>query len=211
MCPPASKPLFLLHLLSLRPTHTLHLAPPPPFNTHMCTTHIQTQEFDQLRSQQSPALDAPLLTAPSEALTAARGKARAAVDVLMLTDAPLLFPPGALALAALRSGFRSAGLSCQGYLKHVAQRGASGAAASGQGEGGDVGMVVEQRHQQLLATLAAIDQLGAQQGHVDGEALKAQATQIDRRVKVWKKQLAGGGGAGGGGVSSGPAAVGVTG
>lgn len=35
----------------------------------------------------------------------ARKAARAAADALMLTDAPLLFPPGQLALAAMRSGF----------------------------------------------------------------------------------------------------------
>ena len=35
----------------------------------------------------------------------AKKAARAAADALMLTDAPLLFPPGQLALAAMRSGF----------------------------------------------------------------------------------------------------------
>lgn len=37
----------------------------------------------------------------------ARGKAHGAVDVLMLTDAPLQFSPGQLALAALRSALKS--------------------------------------------------------------------------------------------------------
>ena len=37
--------------------------------------------------------------------------ARAAADALVLTDAPLLFPPGQLALAAMRSGFNKVGLS----------------------------------------------------------------------------------------------------
>lgn len=36
--------------------------------------------------------------------------ARAAADALVLTDAPLLFPPGQLALAAMRSGFNKVGL-----------------------------------------------------------------------------------------------------
>ena len=35
----------------------------------------------------------------------ARRAARAAADALLLTDAPLLFPPGQLGLAAMRSGF----------------------------------------------------------------------------------------------------------
>ena len=36
-----------------------------------------------------------------------RAKALAAIDALMLTDAPLLYPPGQLALAALRSALKS--------------------------------------------------------------------------------------------------------
>jgi len=39
-------------------------------------------------------------------LARVRGAAVAATDALMLTDAPLLFPPGQLALAGLRSGVR---------------------------------------------------------------------------------------------------------
>ena len=35
----------------------------------------------------------------------ARRAARAAADAVLLTDAPLLFPPGQLGLAAMRSGF----------------------------------------------------------------------------------------------------------
>ena len=38
-------------------------------------------------------------------LSDARRAARAAADALLLTDAPLLFPPGQLGLAAMRSGF----------------------------------------------------------------------------------------------------------
>lgn len=41
----------------------------------------------------------------------AKKAARAAADALVLTDAPLLFPPGQLALAAMRSGFNKVGLS----------------------------------------------------------------------------------------------------
>lgn len=36
-----------------------------------------------------------------------RAKSLAAIDALMLTDAPLLFPPGQLALASLRSGMKA--------------------------------------------------------------------------------------------------------
>lgn len=46
-----------------------------------------------------PQLDAVLLKK-------ARGAAQAALDALMLTDAPLLYSPSSVALAALRAGFR---------------------------------------------------------------------------------------------------------
>lgn len=155
------------------------------------------QEFDQLRSQQSPALDPPLLSAPSETLSAAHAKARAAVDVLMLTDAPLMYPPGALAVAALRSGFRSVNLSTQQYVKHIAQKAAAAAAGGGAAAAAENGAgvppdVAEQQHQQLLGTLAAIDQLAAQQSSgMNEQAVKSKAAEIDRRLKLWKKELAG--------------------
>ena len=44
---------------------------------------------------------------PEEILKQAQAKAHGAVDVLMLTDAPLLFSPGQLALAALRSALKN--------------------------------------------------------------------------------------------------------
>jgi hypothetical protein len=137
------------------------------------------------------------VSAPSAAIVAANGKARAAVDVLMLTDAPLLYPPGALAVAALRSGFRSANLSCQQYLQHIAQKaaavnaaGGTAAAAVGNRAGTAAVADVEQHHQQLLATLAALDQLAEQQGPIDMDALTSKATELDRKVKIWKKKLA---------------------
>ena len=49
-------------------------------------------------------LDPALQEVGGESLAQARAAARAAVDALMLTDAPLIFPPGQLALAAMRSG-----------------------------------------------------------------------------------------------------------
>ncbi len=42
-------------------------------------------------------------------LSDARRAARAAADALLLTDAPLVFPPGQLGLAAMRSGFNKVG------------------------------------------------------------------------------------------------------
>lgn len=42
----------------------------------------------------------------------AKGAAFAAVDALLLTDAPLLYSPSQLALAALRAGFRKVQPEC---------------------------------------------------------------------------------------------------
>jgi hypothetical protein len=54
------------------------------------------------------ALDEALQGLRGDALKQAQAAARAAVDALMLSDAPLLFPPGQLALAAMRSGCNKA-------------------------------------------------------------------------------------------------------
>ena len=54
--------------------------------------------------KQGGILDKALQELKGESLVMARAAAKAAVDALMLTDAPLVFPPGQLALAAMRSG-----------------------------------------------------------------------------------------------------------
>ena len=51
-------------------------------------------------------LEAPLRDLDAEATACAEAGARGAVDALMVTDAPLLFPPSHLALAALRAGLK---------------------------------------------------------------------------------------------------------
>ena len=51
-------------------------------------------------------LDSGLRALSDKQLTQARSAAGAAADSLMLTDAPLMFPPGQLALAAMRAAFR---------------------------------------------------------------------------------------------------------
>ena len=45
-------------------------------------------------------------------MSKARGAAQAALDALMLTDAPLLYSPSLVALAALRAGFRKVHFLC---------------------------------------------------------------------------------------------------
>ena len=59
--------------------------------------------------------DAGLASVTGERLECVQSAAAGAADVLMLTDAPLLYPPGQLALAALRSGLRKVFLSDRFY------------------------------------------------------------------------------------------------
>ncbi len=61
------------------------------------------QDLEDCQKEGS-VIDPPLQELGGDTLAQARAAARAAVDALMLTDAPLLFPPGQLALAAMRSG-----------------------------------------------------------------------------------------------------------
>jgi hypothetical protein len=64
-------------------------------------------------SQQRADVDEGLLAMSDEALQAARVGAYAAADALLLTDAPLLFTHGQLALAAVRSACsKVVGLQC---------------------------------------------------------------------------------------------------
>ena len=70
-----------------------------------------------------------LATAPAKTLAAARKASLGACDVLMRSDACLLFPPGQVALAAMRSGLKRAGV--QGglpreFLDRAVSRAATG-------------------------------------------------------------------------------------
>ena len=58
--------------------------------------------------------DAGLASVTGERLERVRSAAAGAADALLLTDAPLLHPPGQLALAALRFSLRKVSLS-DGY------------------------------------------------------------------------------------------------
>uniref|UniRef100_A0A383VC47 Cyclin-like domain-containing protein n=1 Tax=Tetradesmus obliquus TaxID=3088 RepID=A0A383VC47_TETOB len=155
------------------------------------------KELDELRSQQSPLLDPQLLAAPPEAVDKARGRARAAADSLLLTDAPLLHAPGVIAAAALRSAFRKLQLPCHQFLRHVAQRGmqqqmaasAVGGRSSSSSNGGNGSLDAAAAEQQLLASMAAVDDLAVRQGQIDEAALQQKATDVDRIIKLWKKGL----------------------
>ena len=79
------------------------------------------QDIDQSRAA-GAGLDEHLRQASGEALGRARSSAMTAAEALMLSDAPLLFPPGQLALAAVRSGLRKVqfllGLVLPGALQY---------------------------------------------------------------------------------------------
>lgn len=70
------------------------------------------QDVDCWRADGSQA-DTPLQKLDSSTLLKAQRAACAAVDALMLTDAPLLYSPSLLALAALRAGFRKVVYNCR--------------------------------------------------------------------------------------------------
>jgi len=77
------------------------------------------------------ALGEPLASAPAAALAKAHGAALASANVLSASDAPLLYPPGQLALAALQSGLRKAGIAgSAAYVRRVAGVGAGAAGAA---------------------------------------------------------------------------------
>lgn len=148
------------------------------------------QELDDLRSQKSSLLDAQLLAAPPDAIDKARGRARAAADSLLLTNAPLLHAPGVIAAAALRSAFRALQLPCHQFLRHAAQRGIQQQVAAGAAGGGSNGSLdAVAAEQQLLASMAAVDDLAVQQGQINEAGLQSKAAEVDRTIKLWKKGL----------------------
>ena len=63
------------------------------------------QDLDCWRASSTQA-DEALRKLDIAGMSKARGAAQAALDALMLTDAPLLYSPSSVALAALRAGFR---------------------------------------------------------------------------------------------------------
>lgn len=61
--------------------------------------------FDAWRGDASSGADVEIRSAPAATLQQAHGAAKAALTSVMLTDAPLIHPPGLLALAAMQTGF----------------------------------------------------------------------------------------------------------
>ncbi|KAL3139883.1 hypothetical protein ABBQ38_004177 [Trebouxia sp. C0009 RCD-2024] len=107
-------------------------------------------------------------------MSKARGAAQAALDALMLTDAPLLYSPSLVALAALRAGFRKIEVPSGKYLEH-----ATSAQQTAAAEQGDVAAPLE--HEQVMAQLGELDKLG-QEGAAPVD--EAEVRKIDRKLKA---------------------------
>jgi hypothetical protein len=192
----------------------------------------QNQELEDLRAARSPALDPQLRDAPAEAAQKLQRGAQKAVAAILQSDAPLLFPPGVLALAALRSGARAAGLGCSQFIELVGGRAAAAhaedarrAAADGSaGAGIPGGSNAPPEHLRLGGGGAegpeALRRLLGWMGEVDAlvvaamkeeEGLEARATEVDRAIKLWRKAAAAGGGGAAAAGSGGGAAAAVSG
>jgi hypothetical protein len=195
------------HALVGKPVEQPRSHSPPP-------TPPILQELEDLRAAGAPGLDSGLLDAAPDAVAKLFRGAHKAVAAILNSDAPLLYPPGVLALAAFRSGARAAGLGASGFIEHAAARAAAVRAEEEAADGGAPrepipgGALPAPEHlrapggggggaQQLLAWMGEVDVLvvAAMQ---EEEGLEARATEVDRKIKLWRRQaaVAGGGGSG---------------
>ncbi|EIE26696.1 cyclin-like protein [Coccomyxa subellipsoidea C-169] len=123
--------------------------------------------------KEGSVIDPPLQELGGDTLAQARAAARAAVDALMLTDAPLLFPPGQLALAAMRSGCNKVKVPLGSFLSRVAGRAQEEARA---------GCSTEDIVQELKSAFGRIDSFGSE----GSQQVKAEEVRkIDRRLKAF--------------------------
>lgn len=107
----------------------------------------------------SSSLDEGIVSLSNENMTTAKKSAIAAADALMLTDAPLLYTPGQLALAACRSGLSKVGVKSVPTLISRMVLQAKKAPDGGGRSAGTATDVELQQH--LLEALTALDLLGA--------------------------------------------------
>jgi len=117
------------------------------------------------KNEASPLIGETLATAPAKTLSVARKASLGACDVLMRSDACLLFPPGQIALAAMRSGLKKAGVQ-GGLPREFLERAVSRAATAGGGGGGGGGKdEAEKASSSLISSLEEslkfLDALGA--------------------------------------------------
>lgn len=85
----------------------------------------------------------------------------------MFSDAPVLFPPGLIALAALRSALSRRGIKMSTYLRRAVQNATT--VQSNEGAGGDGGerqRAADEMLKQMQAALERIDQFGMEGAHV---------------------------------------------
>jgi hypothetical protein len=137
-------------------------APQPPLEPPPLRRPAQDIERCQKLSPGALSAELNVAVAKPGLLQQLQAKASSAADVLMATDAPLLFPPAQLALAALRSACRHLGLSLSSYIHHVAAQ--QQAQGQGQGQGQQQaqqqGDGADARAQLLLAALDRLDAFG---------------------------------------------------
>ena len=126
----------------------------------------------------SETLGDALASAPADTLDAARAASHRAVAVLLLSDAPLLAPPGQLALAALRSGLKKVGLPLGSFATVLTARAVADAAATGAASAADISAAALEAD--IMGGLAALDALAA--GAVEPPCSDA-ARAADARVR----------------------------
>lgn len=134
------------------------------------------QELTRLCAERPSALDASLISSLEPATRSrARGSATSAVDALMLSDAPLLHPPGQLALAALKSGFRACNLNFSSFLLCAIKNAVQHMKVDSSH--------VEARLRELQRNLDDIDQLGMAGTR---KVSTQDASAVDRKLREWR-------------------------
>mmetsp|Transcript_20021 Transcript_20021/g.60510 ORF Transcript_20021/g.60510 Transcript_20021/m.60510 type:complete len:276 (-) Transcript_20021:1464-2291(-) len=122
--------------------------------------------FDEWRHDDASGAPPQLRSLSSSAMRGAAEAAQAALLSTAATDAVLLVPPGALALAALRIGFDQSGVDTADFVQHVAARSS---------------VPVET----LDGSVDAVQQLYELSVQ---RITKDQVEPIDRKIKVYKKR-----------------------
>jgi cyclin H len=124
--------------------------------------------------------------------------AHAVCDAILLTDAPLIHPPGKLALAALRSA--AANTADEPAVEELVERLGSGDASLLGDVNADVNVAVMDAAADLATDLDAVDALVEAQGsEPDEETARA----VDKKLRAWHRGGRSGAGDGGEGEGDG--------
>lgn len=135
------------------------------------------EDIEECRKQGTADLDDSLKHCSQENMHMLKHKVLGGVEALMCSDAPLMFPPGLLALAALRSGCKRMNLECKGYLGRVAKMAMQVADDEGLASA-DEGQPPLQR---LLRHLDELDKLGSEGAK---QVTSEVAATIDRKITM---------------------------